>query len=186
MPQRFEEFGAVTIASALSDFTITPTGAAAAIDPKEVRNGLGMAQVDQWTDGFVQQKRIDGVEVMVRRSGWRIELWGADEAEPAPDPLPAPPDAHDYSKPQAPVRLKIAPGFWEAQETKVPRPVEPAAPVPPTSPPPEEPAAPAFSLRGALRELGLVLFSGAVWRAVARLPSPVADMLAQRLKRLGF
>lgn len=108
---KFTNFGGVIIASAIDEFTLTPHGAAAAIPPLEVFNAVGMAQCDSWPDGHTARHKIDGVPVMVRRSGWRIELWGVDDPEPAVDALPPPPQATN-ERPRS-SRVEIAEGYLE-------------------------------------------------------------------------
>jgi hypothetical protein len=110
---KFTQFGGVIIASAIDEFTITTHGAAEAIDPREVFNAVGMAQCDCWPDGHTARHRIDGTPVWVRRSGWRIEVWGeADADAPTANPLPPPPNATDPVR-QRGSRVEIAEGYLE-------------------------------------------------------------------------
>ena len=126
---KFTDFGGVTLASAIDEFSITPYGdAAKGINARELYNGLGMAQVDCWPEGHRATHKIDGTRVTIRRCGWRIQVWGVDDAEPAPDALAPPPGATDPARRQS-SRVTIAAGFIE----------------PPL-------AAPGFDLRGMTRE----------------------------------
>ena len=108
---RFTDFGGVVISSAIDEFTISLTGAADAITFREVYNGLGMAQVDCWPDGHIAKHKIDGTAVWVRRSGWRIEVWGADDDAPEPRPLLPPPSASTTRLRSS--RVEVAEGYLE-------------------------------------------------------------------------
>lgn len=109
--EQWENFGNVSMVSAISDFTISAHGAAVDIEAQQLRNGLGMLQVDQWADGRSEQRAVNGVKVMVRRDGWRIQVWGAEEETPAVDELPPPADL--ATRPRVSTRVKIAPGYIE-------------------------------------------------------------------------
>jgi len=110
---KFTQFAGVAIASAIDEFTITAHGGAALIAPLEIFNAVGMAQCDCWPDGHTARHKIDGTPVWVRRSGWRIEVWGVADANP-PDanPLPPPPNATDPVR-QRGSRVEIAEGYLE-------------------------------------------------------------------------
>lgn len=178
---KFTDFGGVVIASAIDEFTISVTGASKEIDPRELRNGLGMAQVDCWPEGRVEKRKIDGSPVFIRRSGWRIEVWGADDVAPEPRPLPAPPGASDPNRVQS-SRVVVAEGYLETPLkmpgfdlrgiTRDDAKVTPAAPAPaPTVAP-----IPADSLSSAMAALG---------RAMAAKATRALRQAEQSLTKLG-
>lgn len=91
MPLKFTAFRGASFPSAIDDFTVTTVGdAASAIAAADLREALGYAEADRWRDGAAYNHRVDGVQVSIRRDGWRIVVWGDDVSEPPRDPLPMP------------------------------------------------------------------------------------------------
>lgn len=114
MAVKLTAFRGAAFPSAIDDFTITARGPAAqGIAPADLREAAGFAQVDRWRDGYIEDHRVDGVAVRMRRSGWRVEVWGREdpglEGEPAPDPLPMPEGGEPLDPDGAPVERNARP-----------------------------------------------------------------------------
>lgn len=120
--RRMVRLGSITMPSAIDDLTITRYGRAESDVPVgEARIALGFLGADEWGDGFeMGGKKIAGVGVVVRRCGWRLQVWCADEPAPEADPLPAPPGAYVHERDaDRPVRLNLRPKSIEREEAEV-------------------------------------------------------------------
>lgn len=119
--RRMVRLGSITMPSAIDDLTITHYGRAESDVPvDEARIALGFLKADEWGDGFeMGGKKIAGVGVVVRRCGWRLQVWCADEPAPEADPLPAPPGAYVHERDaDKPVRLNLRPKSIEREEAE--------------------------------------------------------------------
>lgn len=73
-----------------------------------LRDALARLHADRKPFGWRSRNRIDGVECEIRRDGWRLQVWGAGEGEPAIDERPAPPGADPPGEDVPAARMAIA------------------------------------------------------------------------------
>lgn len=74
-----------------------------------LRDSLARLHADRQPFGWRSRNRIDGIEVEIRRDGWRLQVWGAGESEPAIDNLDPPTGADMPGEHVTTARIAIAP-----------------------------------------------------------------------------
>lgn len=116
MAATWKSFRGATFKTAIDDFELQTHGAAESIqrDPNdELREALAYMQADLMDDGASTRRKIDGVDVFVRRCGWRLQVWGVEDAEPAPERRDMPPggealDENGKTPVRPPAKLAIS------------------------------------------------------------------------------
>lgn len=73
-----------------------------------LRDGLARLHADRQPFGWRSRNRIDGIECEIRRDGWRLQVWGAGESEPAVDNRDPPKGADSPGEDVATARMAIA------------------------------------------------------------------------------
>lgn len=73
-----------------------------------LRDSLARLHADRQPFGWRSRNKIDGIECEIRRDGWRLQVWGAGESEPAVDNRDPPEGADSPGEDVATARMAIA------------------------------------------------------------------------------